>query len=389
MDLEGKRVQGYVEASNKYEAFNTVREQSLYPFKIKKAIFTLDKTTSNSIGKVPMKYIIIFCQQMYVIMRSGIPILQALQSIYTNTKNRRLKKILGDVYVDIQKGVSLSRSFQIHKEKLPNMFVEMIQAGEASGNLELSFKYMSEHYEREYILKKRFMNALVYPAFVLVLTVVLVQFIVSYVTPHFTSIYVHNDESLPAATKALLSISEKLGGGRFILGLTIIFIISFVIIKNGSSKVHNFVLKLPIIGSMIIKIITTRVCIVMSMLLKSGISIVDSLDMTCNIVSNKAIKSELRNIEEKINEGRDIVYSFSSSKIFPLIFKQLLSAGAISGSIEDAFDGVAKFYESEIKGKMERYLVLLEPMLILIVGVIVGFISYALILPIYKLVDIL
>ncbi len=389
MDLAGKHVQGYIEASNEYEAFNMLREESLYPFDVKKTVLNPDLLVRNPIFKIPIRYIVIFCQQMHVVMKSGVPLLQALQSIYINTRHKRFKKILGEVYLDIQKGINLSKSFRKHEEKLPNMFVDVVHAGEVSGNLELSFKYMAEYYDREYILKKRLLNALIYPIFVLVLTIALVQFLVSYVAPQFMGMYAQNDETLPTVTRILLKTSKILGGGRFVLGLIGLSIVIVMVVRRGNLKIHALILRLPLIGSMAMKVITTRICIIMSMLLKSGIPIVDSLDMTHNVIGNREVRAELKDIEGKISEGEDILYAFSNSKIFPPIFIQLLSAGVISGSLEEAFDGVAKFYEVEIEGEIDRFFVLMEPILILIVGAIVGFISYALVLPIYRLIDIL
>lgn len=389
MDLAGKHVQGYIEASNEYEAFNMLREESLYPFDVKKTVLNPDLLVRNPIFKIPIRYIVIFCQQMHVVMKSGVPLLQALQSIYINTRHKRFKKILGEVYLDIQKGINLSKSFRKHEEKLPNMFVDVVHAGEVSGNLELSFKYMAEYYDREYILKKRLLNALIYPIFVLVLTIALVQFLVSYVAPQFMGMYAQNDETLPTVTRILLKTSKILGGGRFVLGLIGLSIVIVMVVRRGNLKIHALILRLPLIGSMAMKVITTRICIIMSMLLKSGIPIVDSLDMTHNVIGNREVRAELKDIEGKISEGEDILYAFSNSKISPPIFIQLLSAGVISGSLEEAFDGVAKFYEVEIEGEIDRFFVLMEPILILIVGAIVGFISYALVLPIYRLIDIL
>ena len=389
MDLAGKHVQGYIEASNEYEAFNMLREESLYPFDVKKTVLNPDLLVRNPLFKVAIRDIVIFGQQVHVVMKSGVPLLQALQSIYINTRHKRFKKILGEVYLDIQKGINLSKSFRKHEEKLPNMFVDVVHAGEVSGNLELSFKYMAEYYDREYILKKRLLNALIYPIFVLVLTIALVQFLVSYVAPQFMGMYAQNDETLPTVTRILLKTSKILGGGRFVLGLIGLSIVIVMVVRRGNLKIHALILRLPLIGSMAMKVITTRICIIMSMLLKSGIPIVDSLDMTHNVIGNREVRAELKDIEGKISEGEDILYAFSNSKISPPIFIQLLSAGVISGSLEEAFDGVAKFYEVEIEGEIDRFFVLMEPILILIVGAIVGFISYALVLPIYRLIDIL
>lgn len=389
LDTKGKHIRGYIEAPNEHTAFNILRERSIYPFKIKKTKIGLVRLIRNPIGKLPLRHILIFCQQMYIMLDSGIPLLQTLQSIYENTKYKYMKLIIKDVYIDLQRGISLSKSFEKHKSRLPHMFIEMVYAGETSGNLELSFKYLAEYYEREYMLKKKTINILLYPICVLILTISVVHFLVSYVTPHFMDIYTQSAEELPKATKILLNINRIMGRGRTTLVLAIVLIVIFIISSKVQYQFHAFILNLPIIGEMLVKTITTRICTIMSMLLKSGISVIDSLEMSHDVIRNKKVKSELKIVQKKIDKGEDILQSFSSSKFFPLVFIQLLSAGVISGSMEQAFDGVAKFYEAELERDMERYIGLMEPILLIIVGIIVGFISYALVLPIYRLIEIL
>lgn len=389
IDSQGKYRRGYIKASSPYDAFDILRQRYLYPFQIKRIPWNLDNSIIKSVGKIPLRHIIIFCQQMYVVINSGIPILQALHGIYENTKHRRFKKILGDVYLDIQKGMSLSKSFEKHNSVLPYMFSDMVYAGETSGNLDRSFKYMANYYEREYTLRKKLINVLIYPIFVCILTMFLLQFLISYVTPYFIEMYMQNDEDLPKATRLLLKLHSLLGGKRYIFALITVIASIVIIVKKSKYRFHSFILRLPILGNFFTKIITIKICIVMSMLLSSGISILDSLSMTKNTIKNNMVRVELQKIQNRISQGEDILESFKASTFFPSIFIQLLSVGVVSGNIEQVFDGVAKFYEAEIEGETDRFLSVIEPVLILIVGIMVGFISYALVIPIYNLIEVL
>lgn len=389
VDSMGRSRHGYIKAPSADEAFNILRQHSLYPYKITKAIWKLDNSIVQSIKEIPLKHIIIFCKQMHVIISSGIPLLQGLYGLYQDTYHRGLKKIIGDIYMDIQRGNSMSQSFKRYEDILPHMFCDMVHAGEVSGNLDQSFKYMAKYYEREYTLRKRLTNVLIYPIFVCILTIVLLQFLISYVTPYFIDIYTQSGEILPKSTKLLLNVHRLVGGMRFIF-LIIVCVLGIVVVDRISDyKFHALILRLPIIGDYLTKVITTKICTVMSMVLKSGISMLDGLQMTQGTIKNKMVRAELQEIQDKINEEGDILKTFKSSIFFTPIFIQLLSVGVVSGNIGQAFDDVAKFYETEIEWETNRLLYIIEPVLILLVGLIVGFVSYALIIPIYSLIEVM
>lgn len=389
LDSMGRSRHGYIEAPSADEAFSILRQRSLYPYKITKAIWKLDNSIVKSIKEIPLKHIIIFCKQMHVIISSGIPLLQGLYGLYEDTYHRGLKRVIRDVYMDIQRGNSVSKSFKRYDDILPHMFCDMIHAGEVSGNLDQSFKYMAKYYESEYRLRKRLMNVLIYPVCICILTIILLQFLISYVTPYFIDIYIQSGESLPRSTRILLGIYRLIGGMRFIFLITICALGIIVIDRISSYKLHAFALRLPVIGNFLTKVITTKICTIMSMVSRSGISMLDGLNMTQSTIKNKMVRAELQVIQDKINEGGDILKAFKSSIFFTSIFIQLLSVGIVSGNIEQAFDDVAKFYETEIEWKTNRFLYIIEPVLILLVGLIVGFVSYALIIPIYRLIEIM
>ncbi|NMA95439.1 MAG: type II secretion system F family protein [Clostridiales bacterium] len=341
------------------------------------------------LNKIPIRYIVIFCRQMAIVIDSGIPLVQGLYGLYGETTHRGLKKIIEGVHKDIQQGDSLSQSFEKYGDILPPMFCAIVYAGQASGSLAQSFKYMADFYENEHKLKNKLINMLIYPIFISILTIALLQFSISYITPYFLDIYSQNDEILPRATRILLNLNRVFGGFKLLYFILILLILVLVINRLSNYKLHSLILRFPILGGFLTKVIITRICTIISMALKSNVSLLDGISMARNTINNRMVQLELANIESRIIDGEDIIGAFKSSKLFTSIFLQLLTAGSISGDIKSVFDIMIGFYDAELEWTTSRFLYLMEPVLILLIGLIVGFVSYALIIPIYKMVDIM
>ncbi len=333
---------------------------------------------------------IFFVQQLGVMIKSGISLSVALKTLAEQTTSKQFKKILADIQQDVEKGNLLSKGLEKYQKIFGELFINMIKAGEASGKLEEVLKQLFVQMKKDHEIISKVKGAMIYPAIVITMMVVIGILVLVYVIPTISGIFLELSVELPLATRILIASSQfVLAYGFFLVIGSIVFIFVFVRLKRtpqGKLKFHQLLLKLPIAGSIIKKINLARFCRTLSSLLKTDIPIVQSFEITSRILGNVLFKNALLDAKEKIKKGVSIKESLGPYfKLFPPVVLQMISVGEETGALDNILEESASFYEEDVRQTMENLPSIIEPVLMVILGIGVGGMAVAVIMPMYSL----
>lgn len=333
---------------------------------------------------------IFFVQQLKVMVKSGISLSVALKTLAQQTKSKTFKKVLIDLQQMVEKGNLLSQGLEMHQKLFGDLFINMIKAGEESGKLEDVMEQLFVQMKKDHAIISKVRGAMIYPSIVVALMAVIGTLVIVYVVPTISTVFLELNVELPLATRILIGISDLAisYGIFFVIGL-VIFIIAFnriIKIPQGKIYFHKILLKLPVMGPIIKKINIARFCRTLSSLLKTDIPIVQSFEVTSRILGNVIYKNALLDAKEKIKKGISIQQSMQPySDIFPPVVLQMISVGESTGALDDILEESAIFYEEDVDQTMETLPSLIEPILMVILGVGVGGMAVAIMMPLYSL----
>ena len=393
---QGKYVEGEIEALNNSEAAYKLKEQKVIITKLieakkKKVEKEKKKSAGFSFGKgVKAKDILIFAKQFSTMLRSGLPVLNALNLLIDQTSSPNMKAIIEKIKKDLEAGNALSKCFENHPKTFDTVTVNLIKAGEASGKLDVFLERIVMSLEKREKIKSQIKSALFYPGVLLTVAVTVTIFMLIKVVPIFTEMYEGMGVEIPGATAVIMSASAFLSGsGGF---LSLIFFIAFVIGFNicvkksyGFRKAwHNFIFKIPLFGDLIKKSLLARISLVMGNLNQAGVDILESLDIAKSVSTNTVVTESLENIKKGVFSGETLTALFAKEKIFPPTFSQLISVGEQTGSLDSMFASVAKYYEEEFDTAVSNLSSLIEPIMIAFMGLLIGGLMLALYSPIFN-----
>ena len=393
---QGKYVEGEIEALNNSEAAYKLKEQKVIITKLKEAKKKkVEKEKKKSAGfsfskGVKAKEILIFCKQFSTMLRSGLPVLNALNLLIDQTTSPNMKKIIEQIKKDLEGGNALSKCFENHPKTFDTVTVNLIKAGEASGKLDTFLERIVMSLEKREKIKSQIKSALFYPSVLLTVAVSVTIFMLIKVVPIFTEMYEGMGVEIPGATAAIMSASAFLSGtgGLMSLVLTIITIFSFRFAVQKSYKFrkawHAFTFKIPVFGDLIRKSLLARISLVMGNLNQAGVDILESLDIAKSVSTNTIVTEALDNIKKGVFSGETLTALFSKEKIFPPTFSQLISVGEQTGSLDSMFASVAQYYEEEFDTAVRNLSSLIEPIMIVFMGLTIGGLMLALYSPIFN-----
>lgn len=386
----GEIIEGYFEAQSESEVLAMLKNNDYFPMSIEEDA-GIDISRDLFAKNITKKDMAIFCRQFYTMLNAGIGVVQCLDILEKQTENRTLKKSIGIVYEDVQKGMALSEVMRRHEKVFPNLLVNMVEAGEVSGNLDAIMERMAIHFEKEYNIENKVKNALIYPIVLSIIAIAVVVFLLTVVMPTFISMFESNSILLPAPTRALLAISNWLTDYWYLfIGIVIIFILGIVTLgksEEGRKFFDNLKIKIPGIKKMNIKIITSRFTRTLSTLLSSGIPLLQALDVVSKVVGNKVVGVQIQIAQEDIRKGVPLSRTIRNIKIFPPMVDSMISIGEESGALDDILYKTADFYDEEVEASMEKMTTLLEPILIVVMAVVIGFIVIAMAMPMFDMVN--
>lgn len=343
--------------------------------------------------KVKSKELAIFTRQFSVMIDAGLPLVQCLDILGNQQVNNYFKQTILQVRSDVEAGMTLAESMSRHPKVFEPLFVNMVAAGETGGILDLILQRLSTYIEKIVKLKSDVVSAMVYPIAVIVLAVVVVAVIMVVVIPAFKNIFegmLGPGESLPLPTEIVISISDFMAGYWWIMVIVIggasYAIKSYYETSNGRRVIDNLMLKLPVLGDVLRKIAIARFSRTLSTLLSSGVPILESLDITGRTAGNVIIQEAIMKVRSGIEQGQTIVEPLKASGIFPPMVSQMIGVGEQTGALDSMLGKIAEFYEQEVDAAIANMLTLIEPIMIVFLGVTIGGIVISMYMPLFVLI---
>lgn len=397
LTTSGKERKGSIQAPDANAATATLREQGLFIVKISdesKAGNGLSQEFSlDSLSKyrsVSRTQLVFFFKQLSFMLRAGLPILQALQLSQTQVSSGRLKLVIGEMLVDIENGHQLSKAMEKHIDVFPTIAVNLMAAGESTGSLDSVANRLATHLEKKAALRAQTINAMIYPTVVLIVALGVVVFLVVSIIPKFAKFLLGQGKALPASTQFLIDASDfALKYGIFIAVVFAFCIISLIVAYKtplGRLKLDAFSLKIPVVGNLLLHGIMAEFNWSISMMLRSGLTALESLRISGKVISNRLISDKLFMAADQILTGKDLASSLKHPAIPDLVI-QMTSMGEKTGTLDQVLQEVGSFYEEQLQVGVKRMSAMIEPAMILIIGGIVGFVYYAFFQAMFSLVS--
>ncbi len=385
-------IEGQIEAKTEKDAIEKVHHLGYLPVRITKEI-TKSKSEATFVsmfsGKIKLRDITIFSRQLASFMKSGMPILRALTIISQQSQNLHLRNMLNSIRAKVKDGEKFSSALSSYPRVFSPLYIAMVRAGEGSGALQEVFLRIASHRQKQEEIISRVRMALVYPAVMATVAAGTILFMFTFVMPRLVKIFSNIGEDLPAVTKILISISKWLclGWPWIISGIAIIFFIirRGVRTKAGEAALSRFKLKLPLFGNLIRRAELARFSRTLELLLKNGIPILKAIKITIPVLNNEALRQEVIRSCKELEQGASFGKGLKKSKLFPVFMSNLLIMGEESGRLEDALSEIAASYERDTEEAVKAMTTLLEPLVILVMGVVVGFIVIAMLLPVFQI----
>lgn len=391
IDLRGHVIETVYRAESKNEIIHMIRSKGHTPVKV-----SVDEEKGQDIAqleifqkKVKVNDIAIFCKQLHTMLNAGMPLLTALDVLSAQTENKRLSGTIKKMATQVQKGDVLSVSMKEHPKVFPSLLVNMIEAGELTGNLDNVLLKMSEHYTKENKINSKIKGAMMYPMILSILVVAVVIFMLTFVMPTFVDMFETNGAELPLPTRIVMGISDSLRTYWYLyLGvvLSIIFILNRVGKTEGGRRViHKVQLKIPILKTSIAKIATSRFTRTMSTLLASGIPIIQALETSASVTGNQVVIDGIKTVSEDIKKGIVLSSLLKKVGVFPPMVISMVNIGEESGALEEMLDKTADYYDEEMDTAIAKMIGVLEPVMIVVMALVVGFIVISMILPMFDM----
>ncbi len=397
---DGKYVEGDIEALNVDEASHKLKEQKIIITNLirsskKSKKDTKDKKKGSGFSlfgkkKATVQDVLIFSKQFATMVKAGLPILQVLAMLRDQLESPAMKDVVEDIRKSLEGGVTLSKCFEKFPDLFDNVYINLIKAGEASGKLDVFLLKIVEALEKKENIKKKIKSALMYPSIMFTVAITVSAFMLIKVVPVFAKMYDGMGIELPAATATIMAMSDFLRGtGGLILLLSLItFFITFRYLTAKNEKIryawHKRVLKLPIFGEMILKSMLARISLIMGNLSAAGVNLLESLEIAKSVSNNVVVLESLENVKKGVFSGDTLTKLFLKDPLFPPTFSQLISVGEQTGQLDEMFGSVAKYYESEFDTVVENLSSLIEPIMIVFMGVMIGGLMIAMYSPIFN-----
>ena len=390
VNFEGKSVQGVIKAQDKNAAMELLIERNIYPKDIKK-LAQKKSFYEKHIKKVSFKDIVIFSREFAFIVNAGFPLLEWLGVVRNQVKNSKFKEILDEIYLGIEKGGALSDEISKHKE-FPEMYASMIKSAETSGNLSNTLNVLADYYDKQYKIKKKIASAMTYPILVFGLALVMIIFIITFIMPKMVANITDGGGTLPGITRVFISISNVLiNYGILIVIMTaaIIYLVCQRVKDNRQIliKFHRFKTKIPIFGRLINMLIAARFSRTLGTLLISGIGIIESLDLSARVVQNEYVISKMEFVKARVGEGESIGESIKTIDIFPQMLVESIVVGERGGNLDEVLTKTSVFYENDIDVMTNQLSSILQPIIIVFLGIMIAFIAIAMYMPLFTMYD--
>ncbi len=390
-DRAGNLVTGELVGDSEGLVLTKLREMGYMPLDVKRARSGLKMEINLRPGRVKMKDLAVFSRQFATMVNSGLPILRALAILAEQTENKELQKVLTQVRLDVEQGSSLSGAMSKHPKAFSDLYVSMIRSGETGGVLDNVLIRLADNMENDVELRRTIKSAMTYPVVVLCMVGGILVAMLLFVVPQFESIYGSLGGTLPLPTRILLGVSRAITTYWWLLLLISVGIwFGFRRYKktpSGRLLVDTTKIKMPVFGPLFHKTAIARFSSTLGMLLRSGVPILQALDIVTDTVNNKVISKAVNDVQGSVREGESIAHPLSKHAVFPPMVVQMLAVGEETGAVDTMLDKVSEFYNSEVKASVDALTSLIEPLMVAVVGGCVGAAVIALYLPMFNVIN--
>ncbi|MFO7930128.1 MAG: type II secretion system F family protein [Desulfosalsimonas sp.] len=380
---------GEIEAATEQEARGILARQRINPTKVKKKPKDLFENVSFLQPKVKEQDIIVFCRQFSTMIDAGLPIIQCLDILQSQQENATFKKMLKDIKESVESGKTLAESLKKYPEHFDDLFVNMVAAGEAGGILDVILRRLSAYMEKSARLKSQVKGAMTYPLVTILIAIAVVAVILVFVIPVFQEMFADFGQALPAPTQIVIGMSEFVKGNILwiIIGVALLIFAfrRFYKTEKGRAMIDEFTLKLPVVGILVRKVAVAKFTRTMGTMLASGVAILEALDIVARTAGNKSVESAIYKVRDGISEGQTIADPLSETGVFPPMVCQMIAVGESTGAIDAMLEKIADFYEEEVDQAVENLTSMIEPFMLVFLGVVIGGLVVSMYLPVFQM----
>lgn len=383
---------GEITATSREDVIAQLRKRNIVPTVVTEKTKKVKKLGFG--GKVKDKDIVVFTRQFATMIDAGLPLVQALDILSAQVENKTLGRTLQEIKVDVESGATYADALKKHPRIFSELYVNMVAAGEAGGILDTILNRLASYIEKAMKLKKKVKGAMVYPAVVTSIAVIVIAIIMIFVVPTFSKMFTQLGGTLPLPTRIVINLSNFIAGigGLLILGGIIAFVIFIVQVRRtekGRYIIDSILLKLPIFGVLLNKVAVAKFTRTLGTLVSSGVPILDGLEITAKTSGNKVIEYAIMEVRKGVVAGKTLAEPITKAKVFPPMVTHMIAVGESTGALDAMLGKIADFYDDEVDASVSNLTAMMEPLLMVFLGTTVGFIVIAMYLPIFKLITLI
>lgn len=390
INSNGETIQSTMAAGSHKELVEKLRNQKLYPVTVEEEGI-VSKSGLVLAKKVKSGEIAIFLRQLTTLISTGVPIIDSISIITSQLKSGKFREVMSDVYENIHKGFSFSEALKKHPTVFSNLMVNMIESGEISGSLDLVVARLAANYEKDEKIKKKVKSALIYPIILSIVAILVVMFLLVFVMPTFIGMFESSGIPLPGPTKVMLAIGNNIRTAWYIhiliVGGTVFGIRRYISMPEGRLRFDHIKMKIPYLKTVVINLITARFARTLSTLLYSGVPLLDALENTARVIGNAYAERDIMESRKEVRMGHELANPIARIPYIPKMLSSMIKIGEESGALDDILEKTADFYESEVETSIQQMTAIFEPLLIVFMGIILGFIIVSMAMPMFDMVN--
>ncbi len=388
-DDQGKVVQGVIEAPSENVAASILVDRGMIVLSLIEKQENSFKLGINIFDRIKAKDIVVFSRQLAVMASASVPIVQALRILVNQTEHPKLKTIISDIADEVDGGAKLSQALAKYRNVFSDFYIAMVRSGETSGRLDDVLNYLADQQEKDYDLSAKIKGAMIYPVFILSGLFVVGIVMMVFVVPKLTAIIVESGAQLPLATRVLIFVSQALRSYWYLLFIVLLAIIGggWYFSRRGAGKkiIDRLKLKVPVFGGLWQRIYLVRMTRSLSTLIAGGVPLTTALEVVADVVGNSVYEDLIRRTIKEVEDGNSVATLFLQSEDVPAMLSQMMSVGEQTGRLDEILQKITDFYSREIENLVNNMVSLIEPMIMLLMGVGVGLMVAAVIMPMYQL----
>jgi len=391
----GQKMQGSIQATTKLEVSQYLQQQGLVPISIDEVTpaLSLNYLSKINVGGVPVKDKVFFMRQFATMISAGLPLTKALEILNLQATNPRFKEVLKGSLEDVSSGKALADSFAAYPDVFDTITINLVRAGEKSGKLEEIIKQLAAEYENRQKLGSKIQSAMVYPIIITVVMVAVVFLLMVFMVPTMAGIYEGFDADLPLVTQILITISSIMAKFWVVIlvlaGVLVVGFMSYIRSGPGKQLWHRFLIKVPVFGQLVSKTQIANFSRILYLLTHSGMSILESLDLTAAALSNVWYHDAVIRARGEVEKGRPLALTFLQSDIFPMTVGYMINVGEETGELDNVLEKLASYYDLEVQTMTETLTAIIEPVMIVVMGVVIGFVAIAIYMPMFQLTQLI